>query len=323
MKKKRRFKLRYPLMLACGLFIAYNAGNSLWHASETGTAGTTAQLEQPAASMAPSAGTSTRPSPTPAHPAETSTPAPSPTVTPVKTPSPEPTPTPEPAPATSSPTPVPTKTPQPSDSLKPAVPVHSVVTNRKLVALTFDDGPDLHWTPLVMEVLREYNAKATFFLVGQQIDKYPDMVKKIVSEGHAVGNHSWNHAQLPKLTVEQVRLQMTRADEALKKAIGHGTNLFRAPYGALNESVNLTATKEGQTIVGWSVDTKDWAGNSAQSILNNVKANVKPGGIILQHSYGGKGGDLSNTIEATRLICEYLQGQGYEIVTLPELLAAR
>lgn len=314
MKKRKVFRLRYVLMIALGLFIAYNVSHAL--------------LTKEAASGSAKEETAAAPSPTPVSTVKEpeNTPdksaSPDPSKKPVPTRKPDPTPTP-----TATPTPTPTpqtiQPPQGGGSANTASPIYSVHTKNKLVALTFDDGPDLHWTPQVLEVLSKYNAKATFFLVGRQVDKYPDMVKRIEAEGHAIGNHTWSHAQLPKLTPEQAREQMTSTDDALKRALGKGTYLFRAPYGAVNDNVKAVAAQQGQLIIGWSIDTKDWAGNTPDQIMNNVKQHIHPGSIILQHSFGGKGGDLSNTVEATRKICEYLQAQGYQFVTVPELLAAK
>lgn len=314
MKKRKVFRLRYVLMIALGLFIAYNVSHAL--------------LTKETAAGSSQGETAATPSPTPVPTANEPEKKPDKSAHPDPTPTPEPTRKPDSTPvptATPDPTPPPqaTQAPQGGGSANMATPIYSVSTKNKLVALTFDDGPDLHWTPQVLEVLSKYNAKATFFLVGRQVDKYPDMVKRIVDEGHAVGNHTWSHAQLPKLTPEQAREQMTSTDEALKKALGKGTYLFRAPYGAVNDNVKAVAAQQGQLIIGWSIDTKDWAGNTPDQIMNNVKQHIHPGSIILQHSFGGKGGDLSNTVEATRRICEYLQAQGYQFVTVPELLAAK
>lgn len=192
---------------------------------------------------------------------------------------------------------------------------------KKLVALTFDDGPDNKWTPKVLDILKNRHLKATFFLQGIQVEKYPDMTKRIMEEGHEIGNHTWNHKQLTKLNQAGVSAQILKADQTLQSVTGHVPLLFRPPYGAASDSVKETIAGTKHIMINWNVDTKDWAGNSVETMMNTVKRQLKPGGVILMHSFGGRHGNLSNTVKLLPELIEYLQSKGYTIVTVPQLLA--
>ncbi|WP_231506214.1 polysaccharide deacetylase family protein [Paenibacillus sp. UNC451MF] len=200
--------------------------------------------------------------------------------------------------------------------------VNQVKMTDKRVALTFDDGPDNKYTPRVLDILKKNQIHATFFLIGENAQRHPQVINRILQEGHSIGNHSWDHQNLSKQTIEQIQSEIGRTDELLKSIAGQDPVLFRAPYGAVSPDVLEAAGSAGhQVIIGWSVDTLDWKGKSAAEIMNCVKKEVRPGGIILQHSSGGKGGNLNNTIEALPLIIAYLKDNGYSFVTVPELLA--
>ncbi|TMV49505.1 polysaccharide deacetylase family protein [Paenibacillus mesophilus] len=191
----------------------------------------------------------------------------------------------------------------------------------KRVALTFDDGPDKKYTPLILDELKKREVKATFFVVGIQVAKYGDVLKRITAEGHAIGNHSWDHADLTKRTPEQVAEQIGKTDNAIHKALGTGTDLFRPPYGAADDKVKKAAAAAHRHLVQWTVDTRDWAGTTPEEMLEKVKKQTKPDGIILMHCFGGKNGKLDNTVEALPKMIDYLKEEGYTFVTVPELLA--
>ncbi|MFD2615466.1 polysaccharide deacetylase family protein [Paenibacillus gansuensis] len=231
---------------------------------------------------------------------------------------PKPKPEQEPKPATKPPA-----KPAPKPQPKPQTPEKPAGTKQKLVALTFDDGPDAKYTGQVLDILGEYHVKATFFVVGQQAEKYPAMLKRILKEGHTIGNHTYSHANLPKKTAQQVKQQIVAADDAIEKVTGDVPSLFRAPYGAVNDTVLDTAASLDKQVVGWSVDTRDWAGTSVDGMVKNLTKEIKPGGIVLMHSFGGHNGDLSNTLEALPLIINYLQDHGFTLVTADELLASK
>lgn len=189
----------------------------------------------------------------------------------------------------------------------------------KLIALTFDDGPDKKYTNKILDILAEHEVKATFFVVGKQVESYPDTMKRIVDEGHAVGNHSWDHKNFTQLKPDQMKQQIAKTNEAIKAAAGIETTWFRLPYGAQNNQVKKTITDTGNSNILWTVDTRDWAGTSPEAMMDNVKRNAKPNGIILMHSFGGKGGKLDNTVAFLPDLIQYLKEQNYTFVTIPEL----
>ncbi|OXS57621.1 hypothetical protein B1A99_16300 [Cohnella sp. CIP 111063] len=191
---------------------------------------------------------------------------------------------------------------------------------RPRVALTFDDGPDNNYTVRILDILKDYDAKATFFLVGTQVKKYPDIAKRIVEEGHAVGNHSWSHGDLTKLSVKQRAEQIDKAQQIIEEATGTTPRLMRAPYGAVSKDVLATIHDDRMKHVAWTVDTKDWAGSSVEDMYKNVMANTGDGGIILMHSFGGRKNALEHTVKLLPKIIEDLRAKGYELVTVEEMI---
>ncbi|WP_019535701.1 polysaccharide deacetylase family protein [Paenibacillus ginsengihumi] len=194
-------------------------------------------------------------------------------------------------------------------------------TEAKQVALTFDDGPDAKYTPLILDILKEHDVKATFFVVGKQSEAFPDVLKRIHEEGHAIGNHSFAHADLSKLSAAEVQEDIAAADEAIARIVGASSALFRAPYGAESEAMRKHVADSGRQLVRWTVDTRDWAGTSPEEIMETVHRQLKPGGIILMHSFGGKQGKLDNTVKVLPQLIKDLREQGYRFVTVPELSA--
>ncbi|MEI7025076.1 polysaccharide deacetylase family protein [Paenibacillus sp. y28] len=191
----------------------------------------------------------------------------------------------------------------------------------KLVALTFDDGPDDRYTPAILSILHKYQVKATFFVVGEQTKRFGSVLKRIVQEGHAVGNHSFSHADLTKITEAEIQNQVNETDKLIREAVGFTPKLFRAPYGAVDDRMRPALQDSGRSIVGWTVDTRDWAGTPVKTMRELVNEHTKPGGIILMHSFGGK--SISHTVELLPLIIEDLRKKGYSFVTIPELEAAK
>lgn len=186
------------------------------------------------------------------------------------------------------------------------------------IALTFDDGPWPNMTSQILEILRKNNVKATFFLVGKQVQKYPQLVKQIVNEGHAVGNHTWSHQY--HLYDESAAAHEIDDNAALiYKLTGVKTSLFRPPAGILNNGLVAYAQAKKYGVIMWSVDSKDWRYRSptAQSLLESVAKDAKPGGIILLHDGGG---DRSSTVKALPELIAQLKKHGYNFVTVPELL---
>ncbi len=190
----------------------------------------------------------------------------------------------------------------------------------KKIALTFDDVPDPRFTGKVLDVLKEHHVKATFFAVGERAKKHPGLVKRMHQEGHAIGNHSYNHAQLNKLSLHKFKDQIERTNQVIKSITGIEPRLIRPPYGEINEEQLQWARKNGFKVVNWNVDSLDWKGLGKDEVMSNILSTVGPGSIVLQHAGGGVGSDLTGTIEALPGIIKELRSKGYTFVTLPEML---
>ena len=189
------------------------------------------------------------------------------------------------------------------------------------VALTFDDGPDPRFTPLLLDVLKENNVKATFFLMGARAEVEPDLVKRIVAEGHIVGNHTFWHPNLVEVgDLATLETEVKKTEQVLEPLVSYKPKLFRAPYGFLYNELVEKLDELQYTVVGWSVDSLDWREMPAKEIAYNVISNTQLGSIILMHDGGEADADRTGTIEALREIIPTLQGQGLEFVTVPELL---
>ncbi|HZJ57711.1 MAG TPA: polysaccharide deacetylase family protein [Clostridia bacterium] len=205
-----------------------------------------------------------------------------------------------------------------------AVPAAKIIRNSsndelKQVAITFDDGPDDYFTPQVLDILKEYDIRSTFFILGSVAQNNRDILKRIDDEGHVVASHGWGHKNFTKLSKNKAIQELKRTNELIEEVTGKSNTLFRLPYGAFNKKVLKTVADEGFHNIYWSIDPRDWSGISPNRILNDVKKNLKPGAIILLHSSGSEK-SIPNSIKALPKIIEYIQGQGYDIVTIPELL---
>ncbi|MEW9702689.1 polysaccharide deacetylase family protein [Paenibacillus sp. SI8] len=209
-----------------------------------------------------------------------------------------------------------------ADPINPAAAViNNVKKDGLFVALTFDDGPDDKYTPRILDILKKEQVQATFFVIGEQAKQHPQMIKRIVNEGHVIGNHTWDHPNLSKETTDKIQSEIGSTDDLIKQITGKAPTLFRAPYGAISPQVAKEAASSGHQLIGWSVDTLDWDGKSVSQILSNVRKEVRPGSIILQHFAGGKKGNLNNTVEALPQIISYLKQKGYSFATVPDHLA--
>ena len=194
------------------------------------------------------------------------------------------------------------------------------VTNRKQVALTFDDGPDTEYTPQILDLLGQFGVKATFFLKGANISGQEWVVTRIVREGHLVANHSYSHPDFRKLNAEQIVAEVQKTEELVEKITGRETALLRPPYGEMTAEGLDRLVAAGYTMINWSVDSKDWRPDQAEQILTNILSQVKPGSIILMHSAGGGDQDLTPTVEVLPHLITKLQALGYEIVPLTDIL---
>lgn len=192
---------------------------------------------------------------------------------------------------------------------------------RREVALSFDDAPDSKYTAQILDVLKREHVKATFFIVGRRAEQYPQMVRRIQQEGHAIGNHSYSHANLPKLKGTAFRRQIWLTDQILQHLVGYQPVIVRPPYGNVNEPQLRWLIGKHRKIVNWNVDSLDWKSLSAEKIVLNIMTDVRPGAIILQHAGGGQGEELSGTVKALPRIIHTLRRDGMRFVTIPELLS--
>lgn len=196
-------------------------------------------------------------------------------------------------------------------------------TDRKQIALTFDDAPDTQYTPQVLDILKRYKVKATFFVVGYRAAEHPEVVKRIVREGHIIGNHSYGHAQLKKLPQSKFIREIEKSEQVLSPLAGYTPRLVRPPYGAVNEDELSWLKDNGYLTVNWNVDPEDWRGHSKDMVLKRTLDAAGPGAIILMHSATGDGGSLQGTVDALPDVIETLRGKGYELVPLTELLQTK
>lgn len=190
----------------------------------------------------------------------------------------------------------------------------SVKPTNRVVALTFDDGPWPVYTSKTLDVLKAENVHATFFMIGRNIRNYPALAKRVVAEGHAVGNHTWNHPARPR----GARSEIVRTDAIFKKTLGITPTLFRPPYGKLRNGLADVAKQQGKAVVLWSADSSDWNRGTKSSIYANSLLHIRPGSIILLHDGGG---NRASTVAALPDIIASLHARGYRFVTVPELLA--
>ncbi len=194
------------------------------------------------------------------------------------------------------------------------VPIYNVATDDKKVAITFDSAWGADKTQGILDLLKEYNAKGTFFLVGFWAEKYPDMVKAIDKAGIEIGTHSNTHPDFAKLSEVQMKQELELSMSTIKSVTGKDVKLFRSPYGSYNNTSINVATSLGLTTIQWDVDTLDWKGLSAGEMAKRVSSKVNSGSIILCHN------NSDNILEGLRLILDYLTSTGYSVVSVGDLI---
>ena len=187
-----------------------------------------------------------------------------------------------------------------------------VHTQEKVVALTFDDGPDPNYTGLVLDVLKEKNVKATFFVLGENVKQNPHLLQQIDKAGHEIGNHGYTHSY----SSSQFVGEMVKADQVIFNSINHHTQFYRPPGGFVSKAVLQGVKEKGHILTLWSIDSKDWRNPGVNQIAHNVVDSSFPGAIILLHDGGEK---REQTAEALILIIDRLKNEGYRFVTLTEL----
>lgn len=183
----------------------------------------------------------------------------------------------------------------------------------KVVALTFDDGPWPGQTEAILKILQANGIKATFFEIGRQAARHPDLARRLASAGMAMGNHSQTHPNLTHLSGAGITWQIASAEVAITRASGQRPRYFRPPGGNANGALHAELAKEGLRFVQWDIDTEDWRRPPASVIVSTVLRQVEPGSVILMHDGGG---DRSHTIQALPIIIQRLKALGYGFVTL-------
>lgn len=193
--------------------------------------------------------------------------------------------------------------------------ISRVSTTHKVVAITIDDGPNYKATPEILAVLKEKQVKATFFVLGENAEHLPKILAQEVADGHEIGIHTYSHPTLPKLGPTKIEEEFSKAEKVIATTAPKPT-LFRPPGGLYNHQVIKTAHQKGYTVVLWSIDPRDWSCPPSQKVVETVVNNIKPGSIILLHD----GQYPLPTPQALGIIIDRLREQGYEFVTVSELL---
>lgn len=185
---------------------------------------------------------------------------------------------------------------------------------KKLIAFSFDDGPARENTDRIVKALDKNDARATFFMLGQNAKLYPELVKEVMDSGNEVAGHSWNHPQLTRIGASGVQLQMEKMNGAISKVTGSDVGLLRPPYGAINDTVKATVDAP---LILWSIDTLDWKTLNTNATVNTILKQAKDGDIVLMH-------DIHKpSVAAVEKVLPQLKAKGFEVCTVSELLEAK
>ena len=196
--------------------------------------------------------------------------------------------------------------------------INEVPTSRKAVAITFDDGPNPLYTPQLLEIFSEAVGKATFFMIGDQMKKYPEVVKQVAALGHEIGNHTFTHPKLSLLSTSECLEEIEQNEKLIEELAGRKPIVFRPPYLDYNQdTVSLLELKGYPMIGALNLEAHDWEQPGVMHILEKSREGIKNGSILIFHDGYG---DRSQTIEAVRKLVSELTLQGYQLVTVSELL---
>lgn len=188
--------------------------------------------------------------------------------------------------------------------------------NQKVIALTFDDGPWPRSTAQVLDILNKNNIKGTFFVVGQNVKRYPDLTRRIVAEGHSIANHTWHH-WYHHMNPQVAAYEVANTTDIIFKTTGVKSRLFRPPGGIMTNGLVSYAKNNKYAVIMWSSDSIDYSRPAVPRLINNIFKSAKSGGIVLMHDGGG---DRTRTVQALPEIINRFRKQGYKFVTVPELL---
>jgi len=198
---------------------------------------------------------------------------------------------------------------------EPSITFSSVHVDGPYIAMTFDDGPSATLTPKLLDILAAHHIKATFFVIGENVAEHPEIVARAAREGHEIGNHSWSHPNLAKISQESVRSQLQRTDDAIKSATGSRPALLRPPYGSITDREKRWIHDEfGYRIILWDVDPYDWKRPGPAVVRNRILKETQPGSIVLSHDIH------PGTIEGMPSTFDALEARGFKFVTVSELI---
>jgi len=197
-------------------------------------------------------------------------------------------------------------------------------TSKKVVALTFDDGPSLVWTPKILDALKRSGVKATFFMLGNHVEEYPDIARRVAQEGHEIENHTYDHHVLIYYKMDELEKEIKDTERVIKDVTGKTTRYFRPPKAWLTDAEKQKINDMGYKIVLWSLNSKDWVTFHDKQITSYILRNIRPGDIILFHDSGGvfstEGGNRIQTVKVIPRLVRKLKERGYKFVTISELL---
>lgn len=188
----------------------------------------------------------------------------------------------------------------------------------KMISLTFDDGPHPKKTQEILKVLKKYDVKATFFMIGENASQYPNIVQMVAAEGHEIANHTNDHKSLYRQNGSKLIQSVRSCTKVLTEITGITPRLFRPPEGYMNDDIAKIIDSEGYNVILWKIDTYDWKGRSSKEIYDTVVSGVNSGDIILMHDFIWR---KSNTALALDLIIPKLKSEGYSFVTVSELIS--
>ncbi len=192
------------------------------------------------------------------------------------------------------------------------------------VAITFDDGPDPGYTSRILDILADRDVKATFFVVGRHVDRHPEIVRRMLDEGHEVGSHTYHHANLLRASPVLVARELDTTSEAIERATGQTPKLFRPPRGLYNENVVAISHERGYTIALWSLSSQDWLGTAPARIVRMLTSHTRGGEVLLFHDSGdfftAEGANRENTVAALGPLIDGLRDRGYRFATMTELM---
>ncbi|MEH6535272.1 MAG: polysaccharide deacetylase family protein [Psychroserpens sp.] len=184
----------------------------------------------------------------------------------------------------------------------------------KHVAITFDDGPNIKYTPQILELLKSHQAKATFFCIGKHVEKHPNIIKNIVNDGHTIGNHSYFHSNYFDFYRKQkIVNEIEKTNNLVETIIGKKMTLFRPPFGITNPSIARALKQTKHKVIGWDIRSLDTVKNDEQKILNRIIKKISPGSVILLHD------SKEITVSVLEQLLLFLQENGYQSITIDTL----